>query len=261
VSIREVEDAPQPEPGQPEPGKPGSANKKWMTAVGGLVCVFVVLAGYDLVSNWTSLGGLPAASSTVSAAGTRPAAKAAASAVNPAPSPSLSPASATAAATAAPPPSAGQPPAHALSVVSVAAFGPGGTSDGDNPGTVSRIIDGGGEQPWYSSWYTTPEFGGLQSGTGFLLDMGATVTVSRVRLVLGDSAGADVQVRVGNVAAPADLSAAASASDVGGTVDLRMTSSASGRYVLVWFTRLPPNSQGEYQVSVYRATVDGAAGA
>jgi hypothetical protein len=32
---------------------------------------------------------------------------------------------------------------------------------------------------------------------------------------------------------------------------------AEGRYVLIWFTRLPPDSQGHYQVSVYRAFVDG----
>ena len=35
---------------------------------------------------------------------------------------------------------------------------------------------------------------------------------------------------------------------------------ASGSYVLIWFTTLPPNGQGEYQVSVYSITVDGTAG-
>ena len=29
----------------------------------------------------------------------------------------------------------------------------------------------------------------------------------------------------------------------------------------VWFTRLPPNSQGEYQVDVYSVSVDGTEGA
>jgi hypothetical protein len=31
--------------------------------------------------------------------------------------------------------------------------------------------------------------------------------------------------------------------------------------VLIWFTRLPPNSQGEYQVDVYGVTIDGTEGA
>ena len=110
------------------------------------------------------------------------------------------------------------------------------------------------------SWYTTPEFGNLQSGTGILLDMGKTVAVSRVRLVLGDSVGADIQLRIGGNATPSDLSTATSATDVGGTVKLQVTSPVSGRYVLVWFTRLPPDSQGTYQIDVYNATVYGIKG-
>jgi hypothetical protein len=53
------------------------------------------------------------------------------------------------------------------------------------------------------------------------------------------------------------MSPAASVSDVGGTVHVPLPSPANGQYVLIWFTRLPPNSQGTYQVSVYNATVDG----
>jgi hypothetical protein len=149
---------------------------------------------------------------------------------------------------------------HALGVASIAAFGPEGIADGDNPGLVSGILDVGTDRPWYSHWYATPEFGNLQAGTGLLLDMGDAVRVSDLRLVLGSPLGADIQVRVGNTTAPADLATVASATDVGGTVRLPATSPASGRYVLVWFTRLPPNGQpGEYQVDVYGVQVDGTA--
>jgi hypothetical protein len=142
-------------------------------------------------------------------------------------------------------------------VVSIVAFGPDGAFDGDDPGAVSRI-NGGGGQPWYSSWYTTPEFGNLQAGTGLLLDMGKRVAVSSVRLVLGGQSGADVQVRVGDTPALASLTTVATAADVGGTVRLPTAIRASGRYVLIWFTVLPPNGQGKYQASVYAATVDGS---
>jgi len=142
-------------------------------------------------------------------------------------------------------------------VASIVAFGPDGTSDGDNPGAVSRI-NGTGAEPWSSSWYTTPEFGNLQVGTGLLLDMGSPVTVSSVQLVLGSQQGTDIQVRVGNTAALASLSTVATATDAGGTVRLSVATRASDRYVLIWFTALPPNGQGNYQVSVYSATVDGA---
>jgi eukaryotic-like serine/threonine-protein kinase len=93
-----------------------------------------------------------------------------------------------------------------------------------------------------------------------LLDMGKTVTVSSVRLSLGGEPGAVVQVRVGDIAVLADMFMVSSAADVGGTVRLSTQVRASGRYVLIWFTELPPIGHGEYQVSVSNATVDGIVG-
>jgi hypothetical protein len=148
------------------------------------------------------------------------------------------------------------PAPQALDVASVAAFGPEGITDGDNPGIASRILDPGLGQPWYSEWYATPGFGDLQPGTGLLLDMGKTVTVTDVRLVLGSAPGADVQLRVGN-SPVLNMPSVATASDAGGAVQLAATPPAEGRYVLLWFTRLPPDGQGHYQVSVYSVSVDG----
>jgi hypothetical protein len=87
--------------------------------------------------------------------------------------------------------------------------------------------------------------------------MGNAVTVSSVRLALGSQSGADVQVRVGNSEAMADLARVASATDVGSAVRLSVAPPSKGRYVLIWFTRLPPNSQGQYQIDVYGVTIDG----
>ena len=147
--------------------------------------------------------------------------------------------------------------ARLLTIASAAAYGPDGTSDGDHPDLAPGVINGGDGQPWHSSWYASPEFGNLQSGTGLLLDMGETVNLSRVQLVLGTPVGADVRVQVGDTSLAEELPVAASASDVGGTVQLRLAGAARGRYVLIWFTRLPPDSPGKYQVSVYGVTVYG----
>jgi hypothetical protein len=226
---------------QPGPGERRRRGARWKLILAVLVSAYVLLGGYALVSASASgaLGsnGLASASTAVS-----PAARSAA-----APAPAIPPIL---------PQLASAPAPHALTVASVAAFGPEGTADGDNPGIVSRV-DAGGAQPWYSSWYATPEFGDLQSGTGLLLDMGSPVTVSGVRLSLGGQPGADVQVRIGNSPVLDGLTPVASAVDVGTAVQLSVTPSSTGRYVLVWFTRLPPNLQGEYQVGVYGVTVDG----
>ena len=156
-----------------------------------------------------------------------------------------------------PTPTASPVAAQALSPASVAAFGPAGTADGDHPGRAAQAVAGDPATPWISDWYATANFGDLQSGTGLLLDMGRTVTVTSVRLSLGGAHGADLQVRTGSGASPAELHPVATSSGAGGTVQLTLASPVRTRYVLIWFTKLPPDSAGTYQVSVYRITVHG----
>jgi hypothetical protein len=226
---------------EPQPGEPRQPDKKWKLALIGLVAVFVILAGYDLATvsgqyglNGTAAPGSAAASSAVSPAG-----------------------SSGALSSSANPGKTGSSVSRSLAAASVAAFGPEGLADGDNPGIVSRVLNVSTGQPWYSQWYATPEFGSLRSGTGILLDMGKTMTVTGVLLVLGSEPGADVQVRVGDSPYLADLPSIASEVDAGGTEQLTALAPAQGRYVLIWFTRLPPGALGHYQVSVYHVRVDG----
>ena len=234
---------------EPEPERPSRGRRKWKFTLLGLIGVFVVLAAYDLVSVSGQVGTAGSARASATPAASHAPAGDAASA-SAAPSAAAQPATAVLTPSPAPRP---------LPVASIAAFGPGGPADGDNPSIVSRVNEAGA-QPWYTSWYASPAFGNLQSGTGLLLDMGGAVKLSGLRLVLGSSLGADVQVRVGNRATLADLATVAGATDVGGTVRLPVTSSVSARYVLVWFTKLPPNGQpGQYQVAVYSVTVTGTA--
>jgi hypothetical protein len=233
--------------GHAEPAEPPRPGRKWTASVTALIVVFVALAGYDLISGGMRSANRPSTSPAAAGAARRPTGAASARSGTPGSSPRTS-------ITASPAPGKA---VRLLRVASATAYGPDGQSDGDHPDLAPGIINGGDGQPWRSSWYATPEFGDLQSGTGLLLDMGETVHLGRVRLVLGTPVGADLQVRVGNLSLPAELPVAASASDVGGTVELTVTPAAIGRYVLIWFTRLPPESQGKYQVSVYRAAVYG----
>jgi hypothetical protein len=229
-----------------EPKQPGNPEKKWKIILGCLIGVFGLLAAYDLISGGVGPGGgtSPAVTNPTAAS------PSAASPIAEVPTASHRDAS---------PSPAASPSQRSLAVTAVAAFGPEGTSDGDHPGFAYRAIDDRA-QPWYSSWYLSPEFGNLQAGTGLLLSMGKPVTVSSVQLILGGQVGASVQVRVGDIAALADLSIVAAATDVGGTVRLPTAIRASGKYVLIWFTALPPIGQGKYRISVYDATVDGTAG-
>jgi cytoskeletal protein RodZ len=150
-------------------------------------------------------------------------------------------------------PSASPVAVQALAPASVAAFGPGG---GDDPQGAAQAVSGDPATPWQTDWYTTPFFGNLYSGTGLLLDMGHTVTITSVRLSLG-TPGAGLQLRAGSSPVLADLSQVASSSDAGGTVTLQLSTPVHARYLLVWFTKLPPDASGTYQASVYGIHVQG----
>jgi serine/threonine protein kinase len=127
-------------------------------------------------------------------------------------------------------------------------------------------IDGNPSTDWYTQWYEgSPYFGGLKHGTGLILDMGRPVRLSSLQITFGKIPGADVQIKVGNsdVRSPATVAAmttVAQASDVGGTYTFSVTSSARGRYVLIWFTKLPPMAHRHnwYMAEIYNIVVRGS---
>ena len=173
----------------------------------------------------------------------------------PSPTATPSPAPAPTHSTAAPAPPA--VPVQVRTPVKAAAFGPGGTKAGDNPHHAAAVIDGSHATAWRSDWYTTAAFGNLKPGTGLLLDMGRRVTITSAQIVLGGIRGADVQLRAGNVPVLADLREVASAAGAGGTVRMWPHAAVRARYVLIWFTRLPPDAAGTFQASVYDVHLHG----
>jgi transcriptional regulator with XRE-family HTH domain len=173
-----------------------------------------------------------------------PAAKASHRAPSPAPK-----ASHTAAPSPAPP-----RPAQPLSPVQATAFGPNG---GDNPQLAHLVLGGGHSAGWHTDWYNTSRFGNLYPGTGLLLKMDRTVTITSARIDLGGGTGASLQLRVGDTPTMTALHPVAHASGAGGVVRLSPTSPVRGRYVLVWFTRLPTDSSGTFRASVHGVTLHG----
>jgi hypothetical protein len=139
----------------------------------------------------------------------------------------------------------------------VAAFGPGGTADGDDPQNAPLALGGDPARPWHSSWYTTAHFGNLKGGTGLLVDLGRAVAVSSVRVSLGNP-GADLELRAGREPALAGLPRVGVAYGAGGTVRFRLSPAVHARYLLVWFTKLPQDDAGTYQATVWNISVQGS---
>ena len=169
-------------------------------------------------------------------------------------SPAASPAGTAPSPAAAVPSPAAAAPAQRLTPVSVSAFGPGG---GDDPQNARLAISDHPGAGWLTDWYTTARFGNLYSGTGLLLDMGRPVTIGAAQIALGTARGASVQLRVGAAPALADLHAVAHKAGTGGVVRFRLARPARGRYVLIWFTRLPPDPAGTFRAEVWNVRLEG----
>lgn len=229
-------------PAEPAPaGGTGRPRRlRWPIA---LVLVWAALAVADVVAFHSSLGASQLRTSHTVAA--RAAAHKHAQATAPVPAPAKARAPARA--------------AQVLAPVSVSAFGPAGLGSGDNPQAASMAIDASTATAWTTDWYRTPHFGGLQAGTGLLVDMGHPVTITSVRIILGSARGAALQVLTGEAPAMTKRRPQARASDASGTVHLNLARPHRGRYLLIWFTLLPRDSAGTFQASVYDVRLKGIA--
>ncbi len=148
-------------------------------------------------------------------------------------------------------------PAQTLTPVRAKAFSPYGTGRGDNPEHAPLAIDASPRTAWRTDWYTTALFGNLYPGTGLLLDMGRPVTIAAARIALGHAQGASLELRVGREPALSHLPPVARAGGASGVAHLRLATPAHGRYVLIWFTRLPADPAGTFQASVYDVRLKG----
>ena len=137
----------------------------------------------------------------------------------------------------------------------------------ENSSTAYRAIDHSQSTHWSTNFYIgSPKFGNLpgKSGTGLLLDMGKPVKLSSVTVKFGSTPGTVAQIEVGNTA---ELSAAGLSqfkpvtgpTPVSGNYTFTTKSQATGRYVLIWFTSLPPmaGSRNKYQAEVFNVIVKG----
>jgi serine/threonine protein kinase len=147
-------------------------------------------------------------------------------------------------------------------------FNPYGEDSEDGSG-AGLAIDDSLATAWHTdTYFLSPEFGGLKTGTGLLIDMGKPVTLSSATVTFGKIPGADVRVEVGNsnVVSPGNLGkfvTVASRSDVSGSCTFPADAKTAGRYVLIWFTKLPPTTgtydgHPVYQADVYGVTLRGS---
>jgi hypothetical protein len=151
-----------------------------------------------------------------------------------------------------------------LKPVSAESFGAGR----DDSGEAQLAIDGSPATAWHTSFYIgDPVFGGLQKGTGLLLDMGKQVRLSQVVVQFGTSCCAHAQIAIANnpgafpgksTVLPDGFTVLQSSDQGHGSTTFSVTKSTTGRYVLIWLTSLPSNSSGNYQAFINNVSVRGS---
>ncbi len=156
-----------------------------------------------------------------------------------------------------------------LKPVSATSFNPLGNPPGSNEdsGDTGNAIDASASTFWHTSYYDgNPVFGGLKKGTGLLLDMGRPVRLSQVLVQFGTICCVRAQIEIGNdnnpVASALSTFTVLQSSGAGqGNTTFNVTKNATGRYVLIWLTYLPPlaGSSDQFEAQIYNVVVHGAA--
>jgi hypothetical protein len=118
---------------------------------------------------------------------------------------------------------------------------------------LDKAIDPNKSSAWTTQHYGNAHFGGYRPGIGLVIDMGKSVTVSKVKVTMPQAnATGTVELHIGDSGdANTPLTDTGSAS---GSFDLN-GKNAKGRYVTLWFTKLP--NIGEFRAVVRDVAVYG----
>jgi serine/threonine protein kinase len=144
----------------------------------------------------------------------------------------------------------------------------------DNPADAELAIANNPGTAWQTYQYkANPVFGGLQQGSGLILNMGHQVRLSSLQVTFESVPGANVEIKIGNPSDPSpppsnpslaesianSMTTVAQRDDVSGTVTFTTSSSATGQYILIWFTKLAPmaGNPGLFQGAISDVIVTG----
>jgi hypothetical protein len=147
---------------------------------------------------------------------------------------------------------------QALTGVTARDFDPQGRPPVENPAEAHFVVDGNAATGWQTLRYAQNlGAGGLKTGLGVVLDLGATHQVSEVDLTMvGSPTTLQVYVTKQDPTGVQGLTPAGQATVTGTRGVVRLTTPETGRYVTVWLTSLP-SVPGGFRGEIAEAVVKG----
>lgn len=143
---------------------------------------------------------------------------------------------------------AGEP----LAILKAAGFDPEGDGRERNS-EAPRVYDGDESTFWSSEGYASANLGGLKPGVGVIVDLGQTAKVKEVELNLPDAADVTVYVNEDNTRDGA--TELGSSNGKKGKVTITGDKAATGKFVMVWFTKVSQVNDGRFRATLAEITV------
>jgi hypothetical protein len=154
-------------------------------------------------------------------------------------------------------PPGGRATARLLPIEQASDFDPEGADKGEHPQEAARAIDDDPISAWHTQSYRQSDIGN-KSGVGLLLDLGSVRDVRQVTVhLIGTGSDVDLLASESLGEQAGDYRKVAEASEVGESVELSPTDPIRARYVVVWLTKLPADSAGDYRGGIADVKVRG----
>jgi eukaryotic-like serine/threonine-protein kinase len=129
----------------------------------------------------------------------------------------------------------------AVALHGIGNYDPNGSPD-SHADTAGAATDGNAGTAWYTQIYATPAFGNLKDGLGLEIDAGTQVKLARLK-VATTTPGFVAHILVGS--SRTGTFRTDSATQTVGAATTFTLQGATGRYYVLWITRLPPGDKAE----------------
>ncbi|MEV8552387.1 protein kinase family protein [Streptomyces glaucescens] len=135
-----------------------------------------------------------------------------------------------------------------IAIESAQDFDPFGSDGSEKPGDISKVYDDVPGTYWQTDYYLGAKFGNLKSGVGVILDLGKVQEVGNVTVTFVGSTSVELLAADGDAQPQGFDGYTKVAGGTGTEVQLKPGKELKSRYLLVWLTELPVQTDtGEYR--------------